>query len=105
MDHDSPSAPEARLIGGPVQQNAALADKANPVTYVSKDDPPFLIQHGDADPLVPMEQSELLHDALKKAGVPVELNIFHGGGHGGPVFQAAENIAKIRAFFEKHLRP
>jgi len=103
MDHDSPVAPESRLIGGPVQQNAELADKANPVTYVTKDDPPFLIQHGDADPLVPMEQSELLQEALQKAGVPVEFNALHGAGHGGPMFQTPENFAKIRAFLAKHL--
>lgn len=104
MDHDSPTAPEARLIGGPVQQNAELAEKANPISYVTKDDPPFLIQHGDADPLVPMEQSELLRDALMKAGVPVVFDAFHGAGHGGPAFQAPENLKKITAFFEQHLR-
>jgi len=104
IDHDSPSAPESRLIGGPVQQNAELADKANPITHVTKDDPPFLIQHGDADPLVPMEQSELLAAALKATGVPVELNIFHGAGHGGPQFQTPANIEKISAFFGKYLR-
>lgn len=104
IDHDSPSAPEARLIGGPVQQNAELAEKANPISYVTKDDPPFLIQHGDADPLVPMEQSELLRDALKKAGVPVEMDVFHGAGHGGPAFMAAANMEKVRAFFATYLR-
>ncbi len=104
MDHDSPEAPEARLLGGPVQQNAELAEKANPIFYVTKDDPPFLIQHGDADPLVTIEQSELLRDALKKAGVAVEMTTFHGAGHGGPAFQTAENLAKIAAFFERVLR-
>lgn len=104
MDHDSPEAPEARLLGGPVQQNAELAEKANPIFYVTKDDPPFLIQHGDADPLVTIEQSELLRDALKKAGVPVEMTTFHGAGHGGPAFQTAENLSKIAAFFERVLR-
>lgn len=104
MDHDSPTSPESRLIGGPVQQNAELADRANAITYVTKDDPPFLIQHGDADPLVPMEQSELLRDALKKAGVAVELTIFHGAGHGGPAFQSAANLEKVKSFFAEHLR-
>ncbi len=103
MDHNSPEAPEARLIGGPVQQNPELAEKANPISYVSKDDPPFLIQHGDADPLVPIEQSELLRDALAKAGVPVELTIFHRAGHGGPAFQTPENLKKISEFFQKNL--
>ncbi|MBY0503710.1 MAG: alpha/beta hydrolase [Bryobacteraceae bacterium] len=103
MDHDSPEAPEARLIGGPVQQNAELAEKANPITYVTKDDPPYFIQHGDADPLVPMEQSELLRDALKKAGIAVEFEILHGAGHGGPAFQAPANLEKVKAFLARHL--
>ncbi len=77
MDHDSPASPESRLLGGPLQQNAELADNANAITFVSTDDPPFLTQHGDADPLVPMEQSELLAETLQKSGVPVELNILH----------------------------
>jgi acetyl esterase/lipase len=104
MDHDSPVAPEARLIGGPVQQNAKLADAANPVTYISSDDPPFLIQHGDADPLVPMEQSELLFAALKAAKVEAMLDIFHRAGHGGPAFQTPGNRQRILEFFQKHLR-
>lgn len=104
IDHDAPDGPGSRLIGGPVQQNAELAEKANPISYVTKDDPPFLIQHGDADPLVPLEQSELLRDALQKAGVPVELTVFHRAGHGGAAFSTPENLAKIRAFFEKTLR-
>jgi len=104
MDHDSPESPESRLVGGPVQQNAELAEKANPISYVDKSDPPFLIQHGDADPLVPMEQSELLRDALIKAGVPVELTIFHRAGHGGPAVESPENLAKITEFFRKTLR-
>ncbi|MDX2269162.1 MAG: alpha/beta hydrolase [Bryobacter sp.] len=103
MDHDSPLAPEARLIGGPVQQNAELAERANPITYISKDDPPFFIQHGDADPLVATEQSELLMNALRKAGVAAEFEILHGAGHGGRQFMAPENLAKVRAFLAKHL--
>jgi acetyl esterase/lipase len=104
IDHDSPNSPESRLLGGPVQQKKELAAKANPITFVSKDDPPFLILHGDADPLVPVGQSEILHEALKKAGVPSELVVIKGGGHGGPGFASAENQQKITAFFEKHLK-
>jgi acetyl esterase/lipase len=55
---------------------------ASPVTYASPDDPPFLIIHGDADPLVPVEQAYLLQEALLDANVPVELLIVQNGGHG-----------------------
>jgi acetyl esterase/lipase len=104
IDHDSPNAPEAKLIGGPVQENKEKAARANPITYVSKDDPPFLIVHGDKDPLVPLGQSEILLDALKKAGVEAELVIIKDGGHGGAGFNTRENQDRIAAFFDKHLR-
>jgi acetyl esterase/lipase len=103
IDHDAPTAPEAKLIGGPVQQNKEKAAKANPITYVTADDAPFLIMHGDADLTVPAGQSELLHAALKKAGVASDLVIVKGVGHDGRV-GAGENAGKIVAFFDKHLK-
>jgi len=45
---------------------------------------PFLIVHGDKDPIVPLEQSVALNDALQKAGVPTQLYVVKGGG---PRFQ------------------
>lgn len=104
IDHNSKDAPEAKLIGGPVQQNKEKAAKANPLTYVTKDDPPFLIVHGDADPLVPLGQSEILADALKKEKVAVELVVLKGAKHGGAEFNTADNFKRTLAFFDKHLK-
>jgi acetyl esterase/lipase len=101
MDHDSPNAPEAKLIGGPVQENKEKAAKANPITYVTKDDPPFLIMHGDRDNLVPINQSELLNDALTKVGVNVAYEVVKGAGHG---FRNPEPRRRTTEFFEKHLK-
>jgi acetyl esterase/lipase len=55
---------------------------ASPGNYVHADAPPFLIVHGDADDIVPVEQAHLLYEALKKAGAPVEKLILQNGGHG-----------------------
>ncbi len=74
---------------------------ANPITYVSKDDPPFLIMHGDKDELVPLGQSELLHAALEKAGVPSRLNVVPGAGHG---FAGREVDAVVDEFLDRHLK-
>lgn len=74
--------PHSQLLGGPVLERRGLARQANPVTYVSKDDPPFLVVHGDADRNVPHAQSVLLVDALRAAGVPVTFYSVVGGGHG-----------------------
>lgn len=100
IDHDAPDSPESRLLGGPVQQNKRKAALANPIRYVSKDDPPFLIMHGDQDPLVPHQQSVLLHEALKKAGLKVTFHTVKGAGHG---FAGAEVMKKVEEFFDRYL--
>jgi dipeptidyl aminopeptidase/acylaminoacyl peptidase len=46
---------------------------ASPITYVSKDDPPFFIIQGENDFSVPASQGELLAAALKAAGVETTL--------------------------------
>jgi len=71
--HNTLKSPESMLIGGPIQELKDRVARANPITYVTKDAPPFLIVHGDRDPHVPHHQSELLEAALKQAGVPVTL--------------------------------
>jgi acetyl esterase/lipase len=95
--------PVTRLLGGAPADKRALAALANPITHVSKDDPPFLIVHGDADKLVPTSQSELLHEALKKAGVDSTLKVVPGAGHGNGIF-TPELHREYVAFFEKHLK-
>ncbi|HMN60778.1 MAG TPA: prolyl oligopeptidase family serine peptidase, partial [Anaerolinea sp.] len=55
---------------------------ASPVTHVHASAPPFLIVHGDADPAVPVEQANLLYEALIRAGAPAELLTLHNAGHG-----------------------
>ncbi len=102
--HDKVGSPESNLLGGAVQDQKEKARAANPVTYVDKGDPPFLIVHGDKDPAVPYSQSTLLEEALKKANVPVELVTIKGGGHGGPGFFAPPKRKQVEEFFSKHLR-
>jgi acetyl esterase/lipase len=102
MVHNTPNLPESQLIGGYIQDNKEKVAKANPITYVTKDDAPFLIVHGDMDPLVPHHQSEILEAALKKAGVPVSFYTVKGAGHGG--FKDP-NVPKLtKEFFAKYLK-
>lgn len=103
MVHGAADSPESELLGGPLQENQDKVAQANPITYVTPDDPPFLIVHGDRDPLVPHHQSVLLETALKKAGVPVTFYTVQGGGHGG--FKDPQVPALTRAFLERHLKP
>lgn len=85
--HNAPNSPESSLIGGPIQDNADRCALANPITYVDANDPPFLILHGDADPLVPYCESEKLYQALQKAGVRSQFVLVPGAQHGQGVFE------------------
>src|SRR5439155_7278574 len=57
----APANPVTRLLGGAPADKKELAVSSNPISHATKDDPPFLIVHGDKDPIVPHNQSELLH--------------------------------------------
>lgn len=105
-DHGEASSPESRLLGRPLAEVPELAKVANPATYLSADDPPFLIQHGTEDPLVPTEQSihfaEALESVLGKKKVRLEL--IQGAGHGGPAFDDPKNLRKVLDFLVEALK-
>ncbi len=102
LNHNAMRSPESLLIGGPIQENHGKVATANPITYITADDPPFLIVHGTADPLVPFNQSELLHDALENVDVESTLVTVDGGGH-GQGFPREVN-EQVQRFFDHHLR-
>ena len=88
--------PVSLLVGGKFWEKPDVCKKASPITYVTKDDPPFLIMHGDKDPLVPLSQSQTFYDALKKVGVDATLKILEGAGHGfGPKFDADKPVVEF----------
>jgi acetyl esterase/lipase len=88
------------LLGGPLEKNKAKATAASPIHYISKDDPPFLIVHGDSDSLIPVEQSRRFYAELQKAGVTATLKILHVGHQG--VMMAAVKDAEM--FFRTTLK-
>lgn len=82
MIHDEADSPESELVGGPIQEKRDKVAQANPITHITPNTPPFLIIHGDQDPLVPYGQSVMLVEALQKAGVRVTFYTVEGAGHG-----------------------
>ena len=96
-----------RLVGspGPVVATAdELTEKItqiSPARLVTPRAPPFLLIHGDADPVVPLQQSEVMLAALKKAGVSAELIVKPGGGH--PWLTLHEEVQLIADWFDKQL--
>ncbi len=73
----------------------------SPARLVTKDAPPFLLIHGTADEVVPLEQSEKLQRALREAGVSAELILKEGGGH--PWLTIHEEVALLANWFDQQL--
>ncbi|MDA8297513.1 MAG: alpha/beta hydrolase [Actinomycetota bacterium] len=71
----------ARVFGS-VSPSSATLRAASPLQLVRPGDPPTLILQGSADPVVPASQSLAFAAALRRAGVPVQLVVVRGGGHG-----------------------
>lgn len=104
MTHDAADSPESILVGGPIQENSDKVKLANPITYVDSDDPPFLIFHGDKDPLVPYCQSEKLYEALQQYSVESQLVIIPDGKHGPGVFEEKYFGMMVDFFSEELLK-
>lgn len=86
QDPDAKSAPIARsfleeFMGSTYNDDPARFAAASPITYVDSHAPPFLIVHGAADEIVPVQQSRDLVDALRKADRPVSYLELPGEGH------------------------
>jgi acetyl esterase/lipase len=96
--------PESILIGATPLDRPDLAEAASPVTYVDKDDPPFLIIHGGKDNLVSPNQSRLLSSRLKLAGIPNELIIVKDAPHFGEMFDSDEVRNKVIDFLRMQLK-
>lgn len=89
--HNLAGSPESKLLGGgEVLAKPDEIRRVNPITYVDKDDPPFLILHGSKDRTVPPNQSESIHQALQATNVDSTLRVIEGAGHGGPEFGEPE---------------
>ncbi len=104
IKHNDANSPESLLMGGPVQEKKDLAKTANPLTYIDKSDPPFLIMHGDKDQLVPLGQSVILAKALIDAGVETTMKTIPGAGHEDPKFHTPESQRLIEDFLRRELK-
>lgn len=97
--------PEDYLIGARTDLRPDLARRASPLHHVgTAQHAPMLLQHGDADPLVPLSQSERMHAALTRAGFHSELDVVAGGDHAFTTVDCAPIVARAVAFCDTHLR-
>lgn len=106
--HSEASSFESAYLGAPVATSPELVAQANPITYIDGSEPPFLVQKGDQDCTVAVENTGMLADALQAAGVSVAYDLLAGVGHGdtgsAPVFESEQNIQRVVAFLDAHLK-
>lgn len=100
---ESASSRESLMLGMNVMLHQEEALKACPVSYVSKDAPPFMIIHGMNDHTVPFSQGEILHDKLETAGCDVKLIAIEDADHADRQFFQKEIWERITKFFHDKL--
>ena len=82
FDNPWPASVNASFLGAPLRPGDPTYRAASPITYVTPDDPPMLLIHGDDDQVVPFTQSEFMLAALEEHGIEARLIRIPGGGHG-----------------------
>lgn len=104
-NHGEATSPEGKLLGAALAEVPELVMKANPETYISPDDPPFFIQHGMEDNMVPVQQSIEFAQNLREV-LPehkIELHLLEEAGHGGEAFLTGKNLEKVFGFLDRAL--
>lgn len=79
-----------------------IGHDSSPIYYVTPAMPPTLIYHGDADTLVPLEQSQRFRARAKEVGLEVPVVIHSGGEHGWPTMVFDE--WKFVEWFDRYLK-
>jgi acetyl esterase/lipase len=96
--------PITQLLGASITDRPDLGKTASPVTYIDKNDPPFLIVQGEKDEAVEYTQSVLLSLNLKVAGVKNELIIVPDAPHFGVMFDAEDIRQKVFEYLDEYLK-
>jgi len=106
MEHSGANSPESLLLGQKITEIPELVRAANPETYIRPNAPPFLLQHGTKDAVVPVQQSIGFAAKLRAALGPhrVTLELFEGAEHADPRFEAPENVDRVLRFLDEHLK-
>jgi len=102
--NDDEKAPESILIGAKPLERPDLAKAASPITYIDKNDPPFIIFHGEKDNIVSNKQSKLFQAWLQYYGVKSEITIVKDAPHFGTMYDVEEIRTKVIAFLKDELK-
>ncbi|MEO7992331.1 MAG: alpha/beta hydrolase [Chryseolinea sp.] len=102
--NEDEKSPEGLLIGAAPLLRPDLAKAASPITYIDKNDPPFLIYHGEKDNIVSNKQSKLFSAWLNYYGVKNELTIVKEAPHFGIMYDVEEIRNKVISFLTQQLK-
>jgi acetyl esterase/lipase len=83
-------------------QRNKIGKEISPVYAVTPDDPPVFIIHGDADNVVPLQQSQLMISKLKEAGVSNNFIIKKGAKHSFD--DVKPEFSQFTDWFDKYLK-
>jgi acetyl esterase/lipase len=105
-EHNGANSPECLLLGQQITEIPDRVHAANPETHITPAAPPFFLQHGTIDPVVPVQMSinfaAKLQQVLGKDRVRLELQ--EGAEHGDPQFESPENVKKVLDFLDKYMQ-
>lgn len=106
QEHSGPQSPESLLLGRPILEIPERVRAANPETYIRPGAPPFLIQHGTRDAVVPAQQSVEFAEKLRQTlgDRQVTLELLEGAEHGDPRFETPENVDRVLDFLDHYLK-
>jgi len=104
--HSEANSPESLLLGQKITEIPEKVAAANPETYIQPGAPPFLLQHGTRDPVVPVQQSVEFAAKLRQVlgEDKVILELLEGAEHADEMFETPENVARVLDFLDMHLK-
>ena len=89
---------------GEIKDVEAQLKSISPIEFVSPDDPPVLLIHGDRDITVPLQQSQIFKVKYEGANLPVKLIVHPKGGHTyWPGIM--DDYPAVWEWFDKYLKP
>jgi acetyl esterase/lipase len=94
----------APMVGGRYADNPDLYKKASPITYVTKEAPPFLFFHGTEDWVVAIRHSRVLAEKLEAAGVSAQVITVEGEGHGWHGQKLLKSFNQMVDFLDRELK-
>jgi acetyl esterase/lipase len=106
MEHNGADSPESLLLGHKITEIPDQVRAANPITYVKPKAPPFLIQHGAKDAVVPVQQSVVMAAGLRAVlgDDMVTLELLEEAAHGDKRFETPGNVDRVLDFLDKRLK-